>query len=229
MDEFFARNDVAAGTTTSLLTDTLGSTIALADSAGIVQTENTYEPFGKTTTTGFSNTNPLRYTGREDDGTSLYYHRARYYDPALQRFTQEDPILHPGNGHAPYMVPRLISRPSLLHPYAYVGNNPINFTDPSGLGPCEDRFSECLAPIGKRLFECRKAIIFAAMACQAGCVPICLTQGPFFPECFVVCEAGCAAGLTAGYTACNTQAWAARALCAWDYYRCKKDRCEPLW
>jgi RHS repeat-associated protein len=117
IDEFFTRSDVPAGTTSSLLTDSLGSTVALADSAGAVQTENTYEPFGKTTSTGVSNTNPFQYTGRENDGTGLYYYRARYYHPGLQRFLSEDPIEFNGGD---------------INLYAYVGNSPTNFTDPTG-------------------------------------------------------------------------------------------------
>lgn len=39
-----------------------------------------------------SSPNRLKYTGREDDGTGLYYYRARYYDPAIGRFVSEDPI-----------------------------------------------------------------------------------------------------------------------------------------
>lgn len=74
------------------LTDALGSVIALADSIGTLQTQYTYEPFGKTTVTGSSSANNYRYTGREDDGTGLYFYRARYYSPSLQRFISEDPI-----------------------------------------------------------------------------------------------------------------------------------------
>jgi YD repeat-containing protein len=65
IDEFLSRTDVAAGTTSSFLPDALGSTLALADSAGTVQTEYTYEPFGRTTATGLSNTNPFQYRSGE--------------------------------------------------------------------------------------------------------------------------------------------------------------------
>jgi hypothetical protein len=71
VDEFLTRTDVGAGTTSHLLTDALGSALALADAAGTVQTEYTYEPFGRTTATGMSNTNPFQYTGRENDGSGL--------------------------------------------------------------------------------------------------------------------------------------------------------------
>lgn len=56
------------------------------------------------------------YTGREPDATGLVYYRARYYDPTLGRFTQRDPIGLAGG----------------INPYAYVGNNPINYVDPDG-------------------------------------------------------------------------------------------------
>jgi RHS repeat-associated protein len=56
-----------------------------------VQTSYTYEPFGKTSVTGASSSNPSQYTARENDQTGLYYHRARYYSPSLQRFISEDP------------------------------------------------------------------------------------------------------------------------------------------
>lgn len=79
IDEFLARTEVGAGITSNLLTDALGTTIALADSAGTFETENAYEPFGGPTLTGASNTNPFQFTGRENDGTGFYYYRGRYY------------------------------------------------------------------------------------------------------------------------------------------------------
>ncbi len=60
----------------------------------------------------------FRYTGQQFLGSlNLYYYKARFYSPALGRFLQTDPI-----GTA-----------DDLNLYAYVGNNPINFNDPSGL------------------------------------------------------------------------------------------------
>ena len=117
VDEYVTRTDVPAGTTSNLLPDALGSTIALADSSGAVQSELTYEPFGKTTVTGPTNTNPFQYTGRENEGTGLYYYRARYYHPQLQRFISEDPVGLGGGD---------------INLYAYVGNDPMNLVDPLG-------------------------------------------------------------------------------------------------
>ena len=98
-------------------TDALGSVLALTNDAGAVQTTYRYDPFGNTTVTGTS-TNVFQFTGRENDATGLYYYRARYYSPGLQRFVNEDPIQFDSGD---------------FNFYAYVGNSPTNFTDSSGL------------------------------------------------------------------------------------------------
>ncbi len=115
VDEIFRRTDSAGAWTP--LGDALGSTLAVTDAAGAVQTSYTYDPFGNSTESGGANANASQFTGRENDGTGLYFYRARYYAPQLQRFISEDPIGLAGGDNQ----------------YAYVGNNPISFTDPSGL------------------------------------------------------------------------------------------------
>lgn len=115
IDEFFTRTDGVG--VRSLLPDVLGSTVALGDGTGILQTQYTYEPFGVTTQTGLISTSSYKFTGREDDGSGLTYYRARYYHPRLQRFIAEDPIGFLGGD---------------VNLYAYVRNNPVNLVDPSG-------------------------------------------------------------------------------------------------
>ena len=118
MDELFSRTDVVEGTTSHFVPDAIGSVLGLANAAGAVQTEYTFESFGKTTATGTSNSNPYQYTGRENDGTGIYYYRTRYYQPQLQRFISEDLIgLASGD----------------INSYAYVFDNPLKSTDPLGL------------------------------------------------------------------------------------------------
>jgi RHS repeat-associated protein len=60
--------------------------MALADASGALQTRYTYDPFGQTTLVGASSSNGFEFTARENDGTGLYYYRARYYSPTLGRF-----------------------------------------------------------------------------------------------------------------------------------------------
>ena len=117
LDQFFARIDTAG--TASMITDGLGSTIALAGANGAVATHYTYEPYGKTTPIGAASENAFQYTGRENDVTGLYYYRARYYDPAKSRFLSEDPIGLAGG----------------INTYAYVGGNPVIYRDPLGQNP----------------------------------------------------------------------------------------------
>jgi RHS repeat-associated protein len=100
------------------LGDVLDSPLAPADSTGTVQTQYTYEPFGNTTTTGTTSSNTFEYTARENDGTGLYYNRARFYNPVWGRFISEDPLgLASGDSNF----------------YAYVVDNPITFSDSTGL------------------------------------------------------------------------------------------------
>ncbi len=65
--------------------------------------------------------NPFRYCGDDyDEETGSIYLRARYYDPVLGRYMQEDS--YKGN----------IADPLSLNVYTYCYNNPIRFFDPSG-------------------------------------------------------------------------------------------------
>jgi RHS repeat-associated protein len=119
IDEVFQRTDSSGAR--SFLTDALGSTIALTDSSAAFQTTYSYDAFGNTTQTGSSTTNSFAYTGREIDATGLYFYRARYYSPTLQRFISEDPIEF-GGGDTNF--------------YGYTANSPSNHTDPRGTSIC---------------------------------------------------------------------------------------------
>jgi len=116
IDEIFTRADSAGSF--SLLQDALGSTVALMDANGGLTTQYSYDPFGNTTSAGGASSNPLQFTGRENEGNGLYFYRARYYSPVLGRFINEDPLGFAGSG------------PNF---YAYSFNSPINLIDPLGL------------------------------------------------------------------------------------------------
>ena len=113
VDGFFARTD--SGGVRNYLTDASGSTVALADGSGTIQTEYTYEPFGTFSTSGASTNSTFAFGGWEADGTGLFFYRSRYYDPRLHRFIGENAVGF-GDGDA--------------NMYSYGRNNPLVWSDP---------------------------------------------------------------------------------------------------
>jgi len=71
--------------------------------------------------TALANLNPIRYRGYYYDAeTGFYYLRSRYYDPEIGRFLNADALVSTGQGILGNNM------------FAYCGNNPVNFYDPSG-------------------------------------------------------------------------------------------------
>ncbi len=100
-------------------TDHLGSVRFMTDQAGNITNEYDYDSYGRVTGEVETVEQPFGFTGRDyDEAVNLYQYRARAYDPETGRFIQEDPI-HFSAGD--------------LNIYRYVHNNPLNYTDPSGL------------------------------------------------------------------------------------------------
>jgi RHS repeat-associated protein len=122
------------------LKDHLMSTVSLADSAGNITVQYGYSPFGQVSKTG-TTSNYFTYTGREDDGTGLYYYRARYYSSDLKRFSAEDPLEFGGGD---------------TNLQAYVANNPTNYRDPSGEIPSES-VQQFNRDMQKKLDDIKKA------------------------------------------------------------------------
>ncbi len=99
----------------SLHADERGSVIAVSDTSGAVTNINTYDEYG---IPGAGNVGRFQYTGQAWlPELGMYYYKARIYSPTLGRFLQTDPIGY-GDG---------------LNWYNYVGGDPVNATDPSGL------------------------------------------------------------------------------------------------
>jgi len=108
-----------AGVQTYFLYDGLGSTANLTDSGGNTTGTYSYDVFGAIRSQTGGGSNPWLFTGEQRDADpSLYYLRARYYDPTIGRFLTQDPL-------------------PLGNLYAYVGNNPVNYVDPTGLAAAE--------------------------------------------------------------------------------------------
>ena len=92
------------------------STALITDETGTIKNQYRYDAFGAGLEVSEELPNRIRYTGQQyDEVTEQYYLRARYYNPILGRFLQED--VCQGDG---------------LNLYAYCRNNPVVYWDPSG-------------------------------------------------------------------------------------------------
>ncbi len=120
-----------------LFGDHLGSTVLTTDSMGAKVSEIRYKPWGeiRSTWTSAVVTTPsyklslYTFTGQASymddpttsgttEGFGLMFYNARWYDPAIGRFAQADSIVPPGIQGYDH--------------YAYVNNNPLRYTDPTG-------------------------------------------------------------------------------------------------
>jgi len=161
----------------------LGSTLALSNAAGAVAISYAYEAFGKTTITGTS-FNPFQYTGRENDGTGLYYYRARYYSPMHQRFTSEDPLYSPLMASKPMpLCARQLQGTTDL--YVYTINSPVRYADPLGLDP-----QPTTCKLDEACYEdCKNAFLLRAVVeCTEDCITD-IRKLRTFPLCVAACVA----------------------------------------
>jgi RHS repeat-associated protein len=98
--------------------DGLGSVVATNNPSGAVTHSVVFDAWGKVKAETGTREHPFTYTGRETGEAGFHFYRARFYQPSIGRFSQEDPILFAGGS------------PSL---YGYVRATPTTHTDPTGL------------------------------------------------------------------------------------------------
>ncbi|MEZ5571552.1 MAG: RHS repeat-associated core domain-containing protein [Halioglobus sp.] len=97
--------------------DHLGTPTLLTNQSGQVVADIEATPFGETYIDYAEVTYNRRFPGQyKDEETGLHYNYFRDYDPSTGRYIQSDPIGLNGG----------------LNTYAYVGGNPLKYTDPTG-------------------------------------------------------------------------------------------------
>lgn len=121
LSETLYHNNSGEEETFFYLLDGNGDVRALADEAGSVTDTYRFDAFGIKLIQKGSTKNPYGYRSEEtDELTGFVYLRARYLNPATGTFISEDTF----GG--------VLGSPITLNRYAYAGQNPVNFVDPSG-------------------------------------------------------------------------------------------------
>lgn len=107
----------------------LGSVAFETDESGAVSQASLYQPYGassKDSNKASEKVSTYSFSGKEEDGSGLYYFEARYYDPVTTRFVSPDPLFAVD-------MEKCIESIIECNLYQYTGNNPVNFVDPDGL------------------------------------------------------------------------------------------------
>ena len=114
----------------------------------------TYDAFGNLTSQIGESDNPFLYCGEYYDAeTQTYYLRARYYNPANGRFTQQDAWAFMDT-----------SDPLSLNLYAYCCNNPVMYVDLTGNWPTFAQIATAVAVVAVG------AVLVTATIASAGTV-----------------------------------------------------------
>ena len=126
-----------------LHTDHLRSVSLITDHASRITARQRYYPYGEVRWNAGTLPTDFTFTGQRNEGAiGLYDYGPRWYDPVIGRFIQPDSIVpEPAN-------------PQSLNRYAYVLNNPLRYTDPTGHAECvEEECSLVFHPVSGEIIR----------------------------------------------------------------------------
>jgi RHS repeat-associated protein len=164
------------GKTHYFLFDALDSVVGLTDSTtGNDDNMYDYDPYGQMKAQQEGETNNFKYvSGYFDTNTNLYHFGARYYDPSLGRWTQQDPVA--GS----------LGDLGSADRYAYANDDPVNKVDPSGKFSTTSFLGSCIEGVVGVVITAVIGLAFGIVTIPAG-----LTAGAFL---LVTGAIGCVAG-----------------------------------
>jgi RHS repeat-associated protein len=122
------------GTLSYLLGDHLGSSSVTTDANGVKTASALYKAFGETRYTLGNLGTDYHFTGQREESAlgGIYWFQSRWFDPTLGRFMSPDTI-----------VPTGTQGTQAWDRYAFVNNNPVRYTDPTGHRTCEEDGYNC--------------------------------------------------------------------------------------
>ncbi|GAA3651214.1 hypothetical protein GCM10022267_41890 [Lentzea roselyniae] len=103
------------------VSDHQGTPVVSVKAGELTYQRQYFDPFGKARgPNGGSWPDDKGFVGGTRDASGLTHLGAREYDPAIGRFLSDDPIMNTAN-------------PQQVNGYSYSNNNPVTFSDPSGM------------------------------------------------------------------------------------------------
>jgi RHS repeat-associated protein len=126
----------------------LRSIVSVSDPTGVLQNSYDYDAWGILRNQTITVQNSFTYTGRESAEIGLYFYRARLYNPGIGRFISEDPIR------------------GFIGDYTYVGSDPMEFTDPTGLVKVNWKVEFKETPLRDLLPICHKLTKWSKFGCM---------------------------------------------------------------
>jgi len=168
-----AMRDVPSGSGTVyyLLADHLGGTLSGLKKQGSgtsAQWSFKYWPFGNTRTSSGTAKSDKLFTGQRqepgDAALGLYNYNARFYSTTLGRFASVDPVAGAEGD------------PQAWNAYAYVRNNPLIYSDPTGMNPFGDAWDKTKDIVGAGIDKFKDVVLSAGdKAAECWASQICKT------------------------------------------------------
>jgi RHS repeat-associated protein len=130
-DRLLVKQDVGSPVKYYYLYNGHKDVVQIVDSNGNLVNSYQYDEWGNILSRTEGIANSFKYAGEQhDDETGFYYLRARYYDPSVGRFINQD--TYEGD----------ITNPLSLNLYTYCHNSPLGCVDPSGHAAKDARYSQ---------------------------------------------------------------------------------------